>query len=110
MCTASTGRWRIRRDKVALPFCQITLTAQKPLKIPKNLKTLGDHIRKHRIEIGLFQKDVACILGVDECSIYHWENNRCEPQLRYLPRIIKFLGYEPEIFTGETLGERLKRY
>lgn len=51
---------------VALPFCNIRLRDQKPLPhaYPAESKTLGDHLRKKRLDLGLFQKDVARILGV----------------------------------------------
>jgi hypothetical protein len=42
---------------VALHFCEVTLTAKKPLSeaYPKTLKTLGDHLRKRRLDLNLFQ-------------------------------------------------------
>ncbi len=88
----------------------IVLTCPQPSEIPQNPKTWGDHIRKRRIETGLFQKEVAPIWGVDECSVYNWENNRGNPGLKHIPKTIEFLGYIPELFTVETLGEKLKRY
>jgi hypothetical protein len=47
-----------------LPCCQIRLKAQKPLPsaYPQTLKTLGDHLRKRRLDLQLFQKDVAQML------------------------------------------------
>jgi len=60
-----------------LPF---TLTAQKPLEraYPKELVTLGDHIKKRRLDLGLFQKDVAVAIGVGTCTITNWEKDRTE--------------------------------
>ena len=43
----------------------------------------------------LLQKDIAKIFCVSEDCITLWENNRNEPQIRYYPQIIKFLGYFP---------------
>src|SRR5215467_7944704 len=65
----------------ALPFCHVALKTEKPksAKYPKNLKTLGDHIRKKRLELGLLQKEVASRMGVDAESIYRWETNRASP-------------------------------
>ncbi len=118
MYIVSSDLLRIRTDtgstslaiNVALPFGMVTLNTQKPSKIPKILKTIGDHIKKRRLELGLFQMEVASILGVDECTITNWEKNRVAPRLSYIPKIIEFLGYEPEIFTRATPGEKLKRY
>jgi transcriptional regulator with XRE-family HTH domain len=95
-----------------LPFCHISLKGRKPLPkaYPKELKTPGDHLRKRRLDLKLLQKEVAEKLGVDEATIYNWENNRSSPKLHYIPKIIEFLGYVP--FNGEpkTLGERIVNY
>jgi DNA-binding XRE family transcriptional regulator len=56
--------------------------------------TLGDHLRRRRLELGLHQKDVAKIIGVTTSSIWNWEHG-AEPVLQYTPRIIEFLGYIP---------------
>ena len=74
----------------------MTLYAKKPLleAYPKILRTIGDHIRKKRLDLKLFQRDVACILGVDTTSICNWENNR-GPAINMIPKIVQFLGYDP---------------
>ncbi|MFK5925465.1 MAG: helix-turn-helix transcriptional regulator [Desulfuromusa sp.] len=35
--------------------------------------TLGDHLRQRRIELGLYQKDVAAKLGVTTSTVWNWE-------------------------------------
>ena len=91
---------------VALPICQVTLKAQKPLNpvYPTTLQTIGDHIKKKRLDKNLFQKDVAALLGVKEESIYNWENHRSKPRISYFPKIIKFLEYFPLDLINETIG------
>jgi transcriptional regulator with XRE-family HTH domain len=95
-----------------LPLGSITLHVEKPKSFayPKKLTSLGDHIRKKRLDQGLLQKDVAKIIGSDKTSVNSWENNRAYPCLPFLPKIIKFLGYNP--FSGEqkTLKDRLLFY
>jgi transcriptional regulator with XRE-family HTH domain len=59
------------------------------------MKTRGDHIRKRRLDQGLLQREVGDLIGVDKTTIYNWENGRIEPDIRYLPKIIEFLGYVP---------------
>jgi predicted transcriptional regulator len=58
-----------------LPFCEIRLIGPKPVSqaYPNQLKKIGDHIRKRRLDLGLTQKQVAEMIGVTESSIYHWE-------------------------------------
>jgi DNA-binding transcriptional regulator YiaG len=86
-----------RMDRVALPFCHLTLSAEKakPFSYPKVIKTLGDHLRARRIDKKLFQKDVAPLIGASVESINHWETNTRKPEVRYYPRIMEFLGYCP---------------
>ena len=65
--------------------------------------TVGDHLRKARIDRSLLQKDVAKLLDVNSCSIYNWENNRGDPEIRFVPAIIKFLGYNPRPYPSCTI-------
>jgi len=97
------------RDIPALPFCKVTLKAQKPAPdaYPKKLKTLGDHLRKKRLDLKLLQKEVAQKLGVDEATICNWENNRSSSSLCYIPKIVEFLGYVPDCIKANTLGKRI---
>lgn len=101
-------------DIPALPFCHTTLKAQKPPKkeYPKALDTIGDHIKKRRLELNLYQKDVAKIIGVKEESIYNWENNYSEPQIHLLPKIIEFLKYIPYNLHNNnmTIGDKIIFY
>jgi transcriptional regulator with XRE-family HTH domain len=48
----------------------------KVIRIPVEPKTIGDHIRKRRLELKLLQKDVAIKLGVCQPCVYRWESNR----------------------------------
>jgi transcriptional regulator with XRE-family HTH domain len=77
---------------------------------PKTLVTLGDHIRKRRLDLKLLQKDVGTLLEVDEETIWNWENNHCTPQIRFIPKVIDFLGYDPLVPLSETIGARLLKY
>jgi len=97
---------------VALPCCYLTLKTGKPRNpaYPEDLKTLGDHIRKRRLDLGLHQKDVAAIVNATTSSVTNWEKNRTTPRLYLLPRIIKFLGCDPLQSNATTLGQKIKQY
>jgi len=62
------------------------------VRIPKEPQTIGDHIRRRRLGLKLFQKDVAEKIGVDKTSIRNWEANATLPEIRLMPAIIGFLG------------------
>jgi len=64
------------------------------------LKTLGDHLRKCRIDRKLFQREVAEILGVHPLTVTNWELNATTPPDRYREAIMGFLGYSPMLVSG----------
>ncbi len=72
--------------------------------------TIGDKIRNRRLELSLLQKDVASLLGTVEEAIYRWETNRNKPEIKYMPKIIEFLGYFPFEINLGTIGGQIKKY
>lgn len=95
-----------------LPFCHVTLRGQRPypLGYPKSYITIGDHIRKGRIDLRLFQREVAERLGVDEATIYLWESNRVKPSLSAMPKIVKLLGYMPYEAPAKRFGAKIQYF
>jgi transcriptional regulator with XRE-family HTH domain len=90
----------------------VTLKTERPVShaYPKFLITLGDHLRKRRLDLKLLQKEVAQKVGASETSIYNWENNRSTPSLCFLPKVIDFLDYTPYNTKTGSLGVRIKNY
>ena len=92
-----------------MPFCGLVLKSPKPLpnQYPRQLNSLGDHLRKKRLDLGLLQREVADQLGVDPTTVTNWERQRTTPALPHMPRIAEFLGhvvYDPM----EPLSKRLR--
>jgi DNA-binding XRE family transcriptional regulator len=85
----------------------LTLQAKKTPypAYPKALNTLGDHIRKRRLDLKLLQKEVAKKIGVDETSINNLENNRVKPSLALILKITEFIGYDLMKGFPKTLGK-----
>jgi transcriptional regulator with XRE-family HTH domain len=94
-----------------LPFCHLRLRARKPVTkgYPRELKTIGDHIRKRRLDLGLQQTQVALLICVDKTTVMNWERGHRTPAIRHIPAIIRFLGYVP-FSVGDSLPDRLKAY
>jgi transcriptional regulator with XRE-family HTH domain len=63
-------------------------------------------LRRRRLDLGLFQREVAERLGADPCSVTNWELNQTKPALHFLRGIVRFLGYAPWP-TEASIGERL---
>ncbi len=93
-----------------LPFCEISLKTAKLKLYTTDPQTIGDHLKKRRHELGLYQKDAAVLLGVKQGTLIGWEKGRKDPAIQFWPRVIKFLGYdplcEPETFGGRLLAAR----
>jgi transcriptional regulator with XRE-family HTH domain len=56
--------------------------------------SLGEHIRKRRLDLGLLQAEVAAEIGVTESTVWNWEHGT-EPELIHIPAVLAFLGYIP---------------
>jgi DNA-binding XRE family transcriptional regulator len=92
----------------ALPFCYLTLRARKPFNkaYPGDLTTLGDHIRKRRLNLGMHQKDAARLVNAATSTVTNWEKNRTRPTLVFMPKIFEFLGYDP--LQGNTTNQTIQ--
>jgi len=58
-------------------------------------QTLGDLIKKWRLEKGVFQKNLAKMIGVSEMTIVNWEKGRTKPTKKNLERIKEIFGVDP---------------
>ena len=91
-----------------MPFVPVTLKLLRRKAWDFDAETIGDHVRKRRLELGLTQKTVARSLGVTPHSLLNWENGYLQPRSALtLHRLIQFLGYDP-LPQGETIPDRLR--
>jgi transcriptional regulator with XRE-family HTH domain len=105
-----------RTDIPALIRCHYCIIGSKP---PINVitarlypycpVTLGDYLRKRRLDLNLTQKQLAeDILHTSTSNIRNWEANRYRVSLGFLPRVYDFIGFCPcDVSLG--LGLRLKQ-
>ena len=66
-------------------------------RYPAVPKTLGEHLRKKRIDMHLSMSQLAKILGfgISDTAIEKWEKNQNRPTDEHRKRIIQFLGFDP---------------
>jgi transcriptional regulator with XRE-family HTH domain len=76
------------------------------VRIPVEPQTIGDHLRRKRLARKILQREVAEQIGVTTSCIFNWESNAARPDIRYMPAIIRFLGYDP-LPEPQNCGERL---
>ena len=81
---------------VALLQCApITLKALKPKKTDLEPQTLGERVRKRRLELRLTQKEAAERLGVNSWTVLNSEKGHTAPPIESTPAILRFLDYDP---------------
>jgi site-specific DNA recombinase len=105
----TTVTYRFGQPDQAMPLMlPQSYGASSVIRIPSEPRTVGDHIRKRRLTLKLLQRDAAEQFGVDQTSIHNWEGNTSIPEVRYMPAIIRFLGYNP-LPAADGYGARLVR-
>jgi len=63
-------------------------SAGSVIRIPTQLNTVGDHIRRRRLGLKMLQREAAELFGVTASSVANWEANSVEPEFRFMPAII----------------------
>lgn len=106
----------IGRD--SLPFCKVTIRrvrcAQGPYftetkSYPASPKTIGEMIRKRRLDLGLLQREAAKRIGCDQMTMVNWERGHTTPQVAHMAQIVAFLGFNP-IQVGTSMAERFVNF
>jgi len=107
----SRNLWNLR---VCLAMLQCYPFGQRATEkgISEGAGRIGDHIRERQLDLNYYRKMWrGSILGVDTNTASNWEKNRCGPKLYLMPRIVRFLGYNP--FTsaeGATMGKNSRHF
>jgi hypothetical protein len=85
----------------ALPFCRATLHGVRcphgpyftqVKRYPSDPKTIGEAIRKRRLDLGLRQIDLAKIVGCNEMTVVNWEKGHTNPSPDKIVRVKRFLA------------------
>jgi transcriptional regulator with XRE-family HTH domain len=71
-------------------------------------QTVGEHIKKKRLELALTQEKAGQLLGVTALTILYWEHGVFQPAVKHFPAILAFLGYDPKRPSPTCLSERLQ--
>ncbi|MDI1310780.1 nitrilase-related carbon-nitrogen hydrolase [Prosthecobacter sp.] len=101
---ALVGKYRKVTLHPILPFCFFTIKVNteafksfilRKKGVTQQPKSLGEHLRKQRLVLGLRQEDVANELGTLREVYDRWERDERLPVVSEWPAIISFLGYYP---------------
>lgn len=73
-------------------------------RIEAQLEGVVTEIRLHRVMRGLTQVDLANLAGVNRSTVADYETSRHLPNLVYLDKIARGLGYQIGIYLEESGG------
>lgn len=94
-----------------MPFCNLRLRGARPPELPRGypheVRTLGDHLRRRRLDLGLTQRILAERWGVRSETIAAWELGRTKPGVRQVAKIVTLLERDP-VDHPATLSGRLE--
>lgn len=76
-----------------LPFLRITFKSLKRKKFYSAPKSLGEHIRRKRLELGFTQRQAGKRLGVSGWTVANWEKGHTKPTVHAYQAVFVFLGY-----------------
>jgi len=74
---------------------------------PETPRTVGEHLLKARLDRGKEQRDAAREIGCNPGTLLNWEKGRVAPDVRFWPKILAYLGYDPRP-EPEGFGGRLR--
>ena len=80
---------------VTVPRKDIYPVWTRSFPVSKQPQTIGEHLRKKRLDLGLRQSQVAQKLRVSHRTLSLWECDRVYPTWDYHQRIIDYLDYDP---------------
>ena len=92
-----------------LPICSFSIKAKIPSlsRVAIKPKTLGQYIRKTRLERGIPQHILAKEIGANSVYLSKWELNHPPVHPKYFNVLIDFLGFIPKLkSTYDRLGTR----
>lgn len=64
-------------------------------RYPENPATLGEHLRKRRLDLLQTQVQVARRFGITPTAYVKWEADQITPSVAKWPELLRFLDYDP---------------
>lgn len=90
-----------------LPSAAVKLKSLIPQPLASEPRTIGEHIKRRRLQVGLIQNAAGTNFGVSQFTVINWEYGLRKPAVKHWPAIVRFLGYDPSPDAAATLAERL---
>ncbi len=85
----------IFRVAIRAPLRCLGLHEKKTKGYPVAPKSLAEHLRRRRLDLGLTQEQAGARFGISFTAYNGWEGSRVSPGIGKWPLIFDFLGYDP---------------
>lgn len=85
----------------------MTLKSLRKKDYSEDPKTLGEHLKKRRRELGLLQREAAERMGIAVETLISWEKGRKRPVVAQFRPVVAFLGFDPTP-RGSSLKDRVE--
>lgn len=72
---------------------------------PQVPQSLGEHLRRRRLDLGLSQEKAGARFGISFTAYNGWEGDRISPGIGKWPLICEFLSYDPSPPPCDTFPE-----
>ncbi|MCK9345049.1 MAG: recombinase family protein [Candidatus Pacebacteria bacterium] len=82
----------LHRRVAFLPYVRVCLKSLRKKDFDFEPRTLGEQIKRRRLELCLSQKEVGEMLGVSSFTVLNWEKGKTMPNEEAMPRIASFLS------------------
>jgi transcriptional regulator with XRE-family HTH domain len=83
-----------RVNRVKIPTSSVYRRLQ--LGVAGTPETLGEHLRRVRVDRGLTNVQTALMLGVAYQTVERWEHNRRAISAKNRSKVLAFLGFDPD--------------
>lgn len=82
----------LHRRVAFLPFVRVCLKSLRKKPFDFEPQTLGEQVKRRRLQLGLSQKEVGEMLGVTSFTVLNWEKGKTEPLEKLILKIYGFLN------------------
>ena len=72
----------------------------RKIPVPKHPTTVVGHLRRGRLQLKVYQPEVARLLHVSTATLSRWKCDKVAPTAPHYDRITAYLGFNP--FAKET--------
>ncbi len=91
---------------ISVPRAKYLPSRNRGVPVPKVPTTLGGHLRRRRLALGIFATEAARKLQVSTVTLSRWECDKVNPAKPHHRQIATYLGFNPFDEPAESTAEK----